>query len=347
MTETPPERPSAFSSVGAFLSAVSEHVGRALRVRLPVLKAVMELSEREVFAVGELVQKIQRESVQQVAELERIHREFAAELPSVAGPQRKTLAESIRELDAAHHFFLNLSRTMNSRIEEHGRLVRWAASSAKQIVEIAAEVGKTGSIAALVTLNARFEAGRLGQEAEPFVAIAEQLRELTHRVERAGQQINRLGQELVLIIPEIAQHATALQTSHGDATRMLDERMIGVRAVQLDALQTTAAAVDEGRSRADRMVRQLHELSARLQFQDSIAQDLTAILHQELASAKLVQRSLAEIPDNLPAPAAFETEARRAEHLSHALNADERKRQADDAGAGAEGQLESDDALFF
>lgn len=348
MSAQPPAPAGVFGSLRAFVAAISEHIERAVSVRVPVLKAVMELSEREVYAVGELVQRIRRESTLQVDDIERIRQEIGDEDGGASDNGRRTLAASLLALTGAQQFSASLSRTLDERMTEHERLARVAASSAKRIVEVALEVSRIGSTAALVSLLARTEAEAGAGEASPGHAkfLANELHALTSGVEKSAQQITRLGLELIRAIPQIAEHAAAMQQSHTAATQLFDQRLTAVRVAQQDALRTTEAAVREGRERADRIVRQLQELSARLQFQDSIAQDLTAILNQELQSTAFVQRALGQLPDTPPERSQFELEARRAEHLSHALSAEERARQADSAEAEREQLGEGEDVFF-
>jgi hypothetical protein len=352
MSSSPPQG-RAFASAGAFIAAISEHIGRALRVRVPVLKAVMELSEREVFAVGQLVRQIRRESALHVEDLELIHRELVDDSKADAA-RRPTLGQSLRALSGAHQLSLSLSRTVHERMGDHAQLTREAVMSAKQIVDLALDLTRIGWTAEHVTLLARDENAEAGPTGAQLARVAEQLRDLTERVGKAGQQMTHLGHELLRIVPRINEHAAAMLESHAEASTLFNQRMTSLRDAQQAALQTTDAAMREGRERAGRIVNQLYELSARLQFQDSIAQDLTAILHQELASTKLVQRSLGGLPDTLIDKVEFEAEARRAEYLSHALSSEERARRADadaESATGAEGDasalLEEGDDLFF
>lgn len=337
-----------FDSLRAFADALSTHVARALRVRVPVFRAVVELTEREVYAAGEYLQTLRAEGKAQVVDLERICAEFeqatTAALAAV-GCAEPLPTERTESIDAGCGLAA-LNHACQSHAAEHTRLAQEATSAARQVHAIGSELGVLGSMAATAIVDVEREAGHWGGAATGIPIVGEQLRQFSERLEGAGQKMAQLSEVLESSLDAMAQRADALQLAQVQSAARLERCIHQLNVARSHALQSAADALASGRARGERIARDLHALSAKLQFQDAIAQQLTALLNQEVASAKLLRQSLAALPHSLPERAQFEAEAIRAEHLSHALSAEERARRAD-AGESDSAQLEAEDAIFF
>jgi hypothetical protein len=317
---------NAGAALKPFALAISAHVARALQLRLPVLREVVTMSEHEVFSIGVVLQGIREESKQQVADLENVHQRIGQPDGSGAhGSQQATMYASMRDQQRAHDSFVEFCGSVDTQLAKHQELALAALVAVRRIAEIASSIDEIGMSAIMVAINARIESAHLGSTGRHFNVIADELRELTLDVKRSSNDIARISAELMTVIPSIAEHAVGLRQSHKEASQGLAAQLSSVSERQRETLECVEQTVREGGARADRVVAQLHEVVGRLQFQDLIAQRITSITNQEVASAQLLERSLqalnrgtADEPDD------FAKQCDEAEYLSQASTAEER-----------------------
>jgi len=321
-------------SLRALAGALLGHVERALAARTPVLERVIELSEREVLAAVTIVQNITQQSKRALAELEVLALCLS---PVVAKDAPPSFGASIAQQAAAHSRFVGLCAATEAKLDKQEERAGTATISVKRILQIVAEVDAVSQRACFTTFNARIEAARMGPAGRTFDIIADELRDMTAAIQALNVDIKAIGEELMGVIPVIAKEAGELRSNHANVSSSLAKHMAEVVDSQRRTLTVLNDAVVAGRARTDGILEQSHEVMARLQFQDRIAQDLSAVLRQELASAQLLEEALLAIdaPEALDLTA-IEQQARSIEAIRHGqLEEGEEDAASDAPEAGA------------
>src|SRR6201992_222172 len=157
-----------------FAEAISEHLTRALRARLPMLREVVDMSEREFLTIGDIVQAIRGESKQQVADLESVDRQIGR--AGEAHPEPATTMHASMDVQQrAHGEFLVFCQAVDAQLVRHETLARTALQAVRQIADIAARFDQITMSATMVAINARVESARLGAAGKPFNVVADEL----------------------------------------------------------------------------------------------------------------------------------------------------------------------------
>ena len=324
---------SSFPELRSVAGALWGHIERAIAARLPVLERVIELSEREVLAAVMIVQNINAESKRALKDLEVVASCLSTNRVKNAPA---SLGDSVAQQADAYAHFVGLCGTTERKLSEQQGLAGKASVAVKRILNIVGEVDGIAQRACITTFNARIESARMGAAARTFDVIADELRDMTEAVQRLNVEIKSIGEELMKVIPVMAEGAGTLRESHAHISASLGKHMAEVCDSQRRAMAVLNDAVVAGRARTDEIVEQSHEVMSRLQFQDRISQDLSALINQEIASGELVERSLMALDsDERPEPDDVEREGRAIEEIRHGnIQADE----SDDESPGAKAE---------
>ena len=204
-------------------------------------------SEHEVLAIGDCVNSIVQEAKTLVADVER-------QLRSQADNETKTTA---------------LVNDMKASIQKQEAFVAKAMAQSAAILRAGRDVQAMASATRLLSLNARVEASRLGDQGSSFSVIADEMRELSHAVQQTNGSVAAMAKELERLLPEINAQTNAIQDGFVSFAKHVDARMQGIQSEQ-DRSAEHGPVIDK-------IVEFAYSALSHLAFQDPMAQSLEHI----------------------------------------------------------------------
>ena len=225
--------------------------------------ALQSLSEQEVLACGRVLAEIVDNVRNLIVETERSVAASLAE--SDASTQRfiGAMQEDIRAQEAAVGHVLELADGMQEAIEAINALSHYSN---------------------MLSINARVEAARLGQQGAGFAVIADHTRELSGTIRAAADRVSTAIGAVRAGLPPVSARAASMQ----ERTRAFIE-LVGD---QMRSASRKAADGSAGNRGLEEVVRLSNEALSHLQFQDSLTQGLAAIDSEAGAIESRVQRVL-------------------------------------------------------
>ena len=226
----------------AILSALGtcrSEIGRRIR-------SAQKSSENEVFAIGQCINNIVEQTKELVGNLDA-HRRLHAE-------GRAQTSAMIKELMASVH--------------QQDEWVQRAMSQSSAILRAGQDVQSTASATRLLSLNARVEASRLGEQGSSFSVIADEMRQLSHAVQQTNSAIAMMARDLERLLPQISEQNRTIHARFEQFAHHVEG--------QLDSLNA-----DEFNSDNSPVIERIMDLAytalSHLSFQDPMSQSLARI----------------------------------------------------------------------
>ena len=192
-------------------------------------------------------------------------------------------------------------KEMVSAVNRQEEAVQKAMTQSSAILRAGHDVQAMASATRLLSLNARVEASRLGDQGSSFSVIADEMRQLSHAVQQTNSAVARMAKELERLLPQISEQTRSI---HGQF-----ERFSRHVEVQLQGLRGRTDSGDETEPVVNEIVAAAQEALSHLAFQDPMVQSLGRI---QRSVDVLESRVLSQ--DELPvAPAASADTPRAAE----------------------------------
>jgi methyl-accepting chemotaxis protein len=227
-------------------------------------------SEREVLAAGSVINDIFFEAREQSDELGRAAGALEGEhgIGSVAA----LIAE---QSDACRSFLGRLTSDLREQNEQIGH----ATSLTSSIAEAGHVIRDVADQTRILTVNALIEAAHLGENGRSVAVIAKEMGELSKAVRDANERIAALVRALVAVLPALADRSRRLVGESND----FSDRAAGGLELASSKASALGAAVAESIASRERRLQRVLSLSqaaiSNLQFQDPMAQELSALRH--------------------------------------------------------------------
>ena len=202
-------------------------------------------SEAEVVAIGDSINKIVDLAKEYVAHVEdRMRRQAASEAQTAA---------MVKEMVAAVH--------------RQDEAVEKATAQSSSILRAGKDVQAMASATRLLSLNARVEASRLGDQGSSFSVIADEMRQLSHAVQQTNGTVASMAKELERTLPQISEQARIIHAQFEKFTKHVE---IQLKGKEEDSQGESGKVVE-------RIMEMAYEALSHLAFQDPMVQSLHRI----------------------------------------------------------------------
>jgi methyl-accepting chemotaxis protein len=228
-------------------------------------------SEREVMAAGDAVRAIYDETREQVSAMDAA----VASLGKETGKRSDaSLGQAMkRQIDMFAEFMEQLSK----RLEIQSTAANQALAMVAKVHEFTKKVNTLWSAARILTVNARIEAARLGEQGAGFAVIAQEMREFTVAVAKANEATSGIAQQMADTIPAIAKESDAMVAAAGSFSSRLAQEAGHLERTYSQAMGSALTALSTAHDAAKKTVERAQEVLSHLQFQDMLAQALRQV----------------------------------------------------------------------
>ncbi len=300
-----------------------------------IIEGALGLSETEIMAAAQNLTSINHEARQHVGDLRT--------LQDRTGGEREIAAEVILHQSRYCQDAVALLRQQSDVAERSQHLSREIASFAESI-------GRISDSARILTINGQIESVRMGTAGAAFAVIANQMRDLSHDVQKANRSIADLAHRLGEYMPMITQNAQALL---GMTEAFSQQQFVQVSRFQTASDQTQKTmhqALSESQERVERLLTGSGEILTHLQFQDRMAQDLRSLEDMVGHNAAILTEFLQRLGSKVEAgePGGMDPRQAVQEALSAAReNAPRPCRRMGDLASDPRVELTAGEVMFF
>jgi signal transduction histidine kinase len=258
------------------------------------LRDAIALAEREILAAGQNMASMLADCQGQMTDLDLLSREFVEGSPSQdgLGPLAERLLDTLAETP----------RLFESVGLEAGRISQIAGEAhrdTREILELAAAIGKISNRSKLLALNTRIEASRKESNKEVLAVLAHEMRALSDEILGATAEMEQLGQTLTTSLPSVSSGAAAVALSCGAHTGSLTGTVAPFRTAYQRARQSVETALANTKTRAERIRQEYTAILQHLQFQDRVAQQL-GTAQEKVDFLALTLREVIALAENDP-----------------------------------------------
>ncbi len=311
---------------------------RELEARAKLVRALLDqaqsLSEREVLAAGDRIADMRREAEGNLACLEQVGREFDSSSTAVGG---STFDVTMRKNATVMQGYTE--RLRDGMVRQRPSTLA-VTEVAKKISAFVSGVERVSVELRMLTLNARLEAARWGSQGAAFATVASSMRELTHEVAKANEQIGDLASELSGIASRVAESETMMEKLSVELTADVALQMAALTAAYEETRRASSEAVSGGIERGQKLINHSNSVLSNLQFQDRMSQVLreaeSVVVGAQTVTAELLATSSCGAVGDVSA--AIDTVLGRATNASIRLSG-ESELASSDAGL-ASGEVE-------
>lgn len=256
--------PAALPAPEAAHPRVVEQIGMARERVGRRIDALKSLTEHEVLACGRVLSGIVDNVRGLIDETER------------------GVAASLARSDAATTRFIGeMHDDIRAQEEAVGRMLA-LADGMQQAIDAIEGLSHYSNI---LSINARIEAARIGEQGAGFAVIADHTRELSRTIREAAQRVSGAIGAVREGLPPVSARASAMQ----QRTRAYIE-LVGAQMKSASERSSTGSAGHRG---LEEVMRLSNEALSHLQFHDPLTQGLAAI-DRELATAEARVRRVLE-----------------------------------------------------
>jgi methyl-accepting chemotaxis protein len=234
-----------------------------------VVEQASAVSERGVLDVGRALGSLVEESRSQTNDLLEV-------LPRLEGEGRGNGSNmSIRDaIDRQTATVTSFAQDLISRAGRQNEMADHAARLTEGIAGLARDVANIAIKARLLSLNARIECSRLGEQGKAMTVVANEIRQVSASVAKANADISELAAQLTELLPAVARLSAELQTSSQQFRESFAESQSETQSTYVELMALVKTTVERSRSRAERMLGQAQNALSALNFQDPMAQQL-------------------------------------------------------------------------
>ena len=204
-------------------------------------------TEREILACGRVLSRIV---------------ETAREL--IAENDAAVAAAAARSDESATRFIAE----MQGDIDAQEAAVSSVLSLADGMEEAVVAIGSLSQYSDILSINARIEAARIGEQGGGFAIIADHTRELSNTIRKAAERVSVAIAQVRAGLPPVRERASSMQERARAFGDLVNE--------QVSSASMRSAAGSGGRQ-IEAVMRLSNEALSHLQFQDSLAQELGSI----------------------------------------------------------------------
>ncbi|MFZ5893046.1 MAG: methyl-accepting chemotaxis protein [Myxococcota bacterium] len=227
------------------------------------------MSERGVLEVGRALGELVEESRSQTTDLLEVLPRLEGDGPSDESSM------SIRDaIDRQTATVTTFAQELISRAGRQNEMADHAARLTEGIAHLARDVSSIAVKARLLSLNARIECSRLGEQGKAMTVVANEIRQVSASVAKANADISELAGQLTELLPAVARLSAELQTSSQQFRESFAQSQSETQATYSSLMTLVKSTVERSQSRAERMLGQAQDALSALNFQDPMAQQL-------------------------------------------------------------------------
>ncbi|MGC4087044.1 MAG: methyl-accepting chemotaxis protein [Polyangiaceae bacterium] len=234
-----------------------------------VVEQASAVSERGVLEVGRALGVLVEESRSQTSDLLEV-------LPRLEGdgPADES-SMSIRDaIDRQTATVTTFAQELMSRAGRQNEMAEHAARLTEGIAHLARDVSSIAVKARLLSLNARIECSRLGEQGKAMTVVANEIRQVSASVAKANADISELAAQLTELLPAVARLSAELQSSSHQFRESFEQSQAETQTTYSQLMTLVKSTVERSQTRAERMLSQAQDALSALNFQDPMAQQL-------------------------------------------------------------------------
>ncbi|HET9932388.1 MAG TPA: methyl-accepting chemotaxis protein [Polyangiaceae bacterium] len=234
-----------------------------------VVEQASAASERGVLEVGRALGVLVEESRSQTSDLLEV-------LPRLEGDGAAHESSiSIRDaIDRQTATVTTFAEQLISRAGRQNEIAEHASKLTEGIAHLARDVSSIAVKARLLSLNARIECSRLGEQGKAMTVVANEIRQVSASVAKANADISELAGQLTELLPAVARLSAELQTSSQQFRESFEQSQSETQATYSDLMTLVRSTVERSQTRAERMLSEAQDALSALNFQDPMAQQL-------------------------------------------------------------------------
>jgi methyl-accepting chemotaxis protein len=229
------------------------------------VREVNAMTEREVMAAAASVADIVERASQHV----RSTKQAFAEIDGSDG-ERSVAAAIAKQARAMQQYRGSLAE----RIAQQQAVAERAEESLRSIATAADAVASLSHEAHILALNARIEAGRLGDAGSGFAVIAGEMQRLSRQIADANELIDDLTRKLAAVLPEMTTGARAMRAASDALSSELEQSSGEVERLTAELRALVERSLRESDAAGEAIIASSHAALSHLQFQDAVAQGL-------------------------------------------------------------------------
>lgn len=249
-------------------------------------------TESSAIEIGDKVKFIYDKAQAHLAESNEISKLFSSSTSTDIGGHERTSLSSV--LNKA----LLLLRDMASMLDEHNRLNTEYSTSISAILENTATINKiTEEIqyisdqTNLLALNAAIEAARAGEHGRGFSVVAEEVRKLSDRTNRASNDITQIVSRVNDSISSMSNSISANLQTNSSKKVSVDSAVNAIVTSANESTHVFAKLVESSVVSSESVASHIDQIVMNLQFQD--------VARQEIEGALLPLRQISALADDI------------------------------------------------
>ena len=249
-------------------------------------------TESSAIEIGDKVKFIYDKAQAHLAESNEISKLFSSSTSTDIGGHERTSLSSV--LNKA----LVLLRDMASMLDEHNRLNTEYSTSISAILENTATINKiTEEIqyisdqTNLLALNAAIEAARAGEHGRGFSVVAEEVRKLSDRTNRASNDITQIVVRVNDSISNMSNSISANLQTNSSKKLSVDSAVNAIVTSANESTHVFAKLVESSVVSSESVASHIDQIVMNLQFQD--------VARQEIEGALLPLRQISALAEDI------------------------------------------------
>ena len=240
-----------------------EAVNRARDAFVERIRNANAITENESLAVGKSLGAIVEEAKAHASESRRTLEDYAE-------------AGLVRQMSHQNELLSSFLGVMEGHINAQVRAALTATEQLNRIVGLGQAIGRVTVQAKMLALNATIEASRMGEAGAAFHVISQEMKQFSQSVNGTSCLVQELAEELLRIIPEMAQIADVMKSAASDFTVKAKAQISDLAKTSENLSATVQTSLKSGDARLDKVLSLSYEALSHLQFQDPVAQQLVS-----------------------------------------------------------------------
>lgn len=181
-------------------------------------------------------------------------------------------------LDGQHtlvtSFLERLSRGLRAQQDAANRML----STARSVSAAAESVTQISVASRLLCINTMIEAARLGDQGQPMIVIADQMRSLSERIGKSNEAISKSIAELLPVLEDVESKTASVDADATGFRKEFSGQAERVLSVSTQLRETVEAVLGGADQRLDGILGSSHRAITSLQTQDLVSQRLRRVL---------------------------------------------------------------------